>query len=134
LSGNTKSQAERSENEKKASARQQKDQGSASTIKKSRVSDTVGKEISHRFALVLHGNPFPVIEDEGPFTNFFLDKISKNIREKYPKAHYELEKNTNSEVTAVIWYNITDDLRKELDDALEWTLRKTEENRKAGLG
>ena len=101
--------------------------------KKSQIPETGGKEISYRFPLNLHGNPFPVLENEGPFSNFYLDKISKNVREKYPKAHYELEKNTNQEVTAVIWYNINDYLRKELDDALEWTLRKTEENRKAGF-
>lgn len=132
LSSNAKSQAERSENEK-VSGGQQKDQDSSSTNRKSRISGTDGKEMSHRFALILHGNSFPVMEDEGPFSSFFLDKISKNIREKYPKAHYDLEKNASSEVTAVIWYNINDNLRKELDDALEWTLRKIEENRKAGL-
>jgi len=131
LSGNAKSRGESSENEK-VSGEQQKDQGSASS-KKNRVSDNAGREISHRFNLILHGNPYPVMEDEGPFSNFFLDKISKNIREKYPRAHYELEKNANLQVTAVIWYNINDNLRKELEDALEWTLRKTEENRKAGL-
>ncbi len=109
LSGNTKFQAERSESENKGSGGQQ---GSTSD-KKSRIPDPGGKETSHRFPLNLHGNPFPVMQDEGPFSNFFLDKISKSVREKYPKAHYELEKNANQQVTAVIWYNINDDLRKE---------------------
>lgn len=133
LSANARSQAERSENKNKVSSGQQNDQGSTSGIKKSHDSKNEGKETSHRFTLILHGNPFPVMEDEGPFSNFFLDRISKNIREKYPKAHYELEKNSNSQVVAVTWYNINEDLRKEINDALEWTLRKVEENRKAGL-
>ena len=87
----------------------------------------------YRFDLVLHGKPFPVREDEGPFTNFFLDKISKNIKEKYPESNYQLEKNENSEVTAVVWQNINENLRREIEDALEWSLRKIDENRKAGI-
>jgi hypothetical protein len=53
--------------------------------------------------------------------------------EKHPEAKYELEKNREGKVTSVVLRNVTEPQRKELEDALEWSLRKVEENRKAGI-
>lgn len=86
-----------------------------------------------REELVLRGNPYPVKEDDGPFANFYLNKLSTNMREKHPEASYELEKNSDGLVTAVVWHNISEAQQKELQDALDWTLRKIEENRKAEI-
>jgi len=82
---------------------------------------------------MLHGNPYPVKETEGPFENFYLNKITSSMREKHPQSAYELQRNTEGLVTAVVWHNITEDQEKELKDALDWTLRKIEENRRAGI-
>jgi hypothetical protein len=83
--------------------------------------------------LMLHGKEFPVKEDEGAFSNFFLDKITKSMKQNHPEVDYELEKNDHDEVTSVIWRNLGEAQKKELEDALDWSLRKVEENRKANI-
>jgi hypothetical protein len=83
--------------------------------------------------LMLHGKEFPVNEDEGAFSNFFLDKITKSMKQNHPESDYELEKNESGEVTSVIWRNVGEAQKKELEDALDWSLRKVEENRKANI-
>jgi hypothetical protein len=87
-----------------------------------------------RSELMLRGSPFPIKEDSGPFANFYLDKVASAMREKHPETSFELEKNSENLVTAVIWRNITENQKKELDDALDWALRKEDENRKAEIG
>jgi hypothetical protein len=83
--------------------------------------------------LMLHGKEFPIKVDEGAFSNFFLDKITKNTKQNHPESDYELEKNERGEVTSVIWRNVGESQKKELEDALDWSLRKVEENRKANI-
>ncbi len=82
---------------------------------------------------MLHGNAFPIKEDAGPFANFYLDKVANAMKEKHPESSFELEKNSENLVTSIVWRNITENQKKELDDALEWTLRKVDENRKAEI-
>ena len=68
-------------------------------------------EVALRLELKLDGKPFPV-------------------RGKDPAAKFELEKNREGQVVAVIWRNLDGEgEEKDLEDALNWSLRKVKEKR-----
>jgi hypothetical protein len=80
--------------------------------------------------LKLDNKPFPVEENEGPFSKFFVNKICKEIEANNPPARFELEKNSNGQVVAVVWENLDGErVAMQISNTLDWTLRKVKEDR-----
>jgi hypothetical protein len=80
-----------------------------------------------RYELKLHGQDFHVSENEAPFSRFFLGKICRGISVENPGSHYELEKGKDGLVSAIIWYNLPEARRREIENTLVWSLRKISE-------
>jgi hypothetical protein len=88
-----------------------------------------------RFELTFGNKKFPIKENEGPFTKFFINKIAKGILANNPGARFRLEKNDSHQVVAVVWENLDDEgAAKEIARTLEWTVRKVLESRKSPQG
>jgi hypothetical protein len=92
---------------------------------------TTGNSLDRRrFELKLEGKPFPIQENEGPFTKFFVNKICKGIEANHPPARFELERNDAGQVIAVMWeYLDGEKIAREISSTLDWTVRKVVETR-----
>lgn len=82
-----------------------------------------------RIELKMDGKDFPVKENEGPFTRFFLNKVCNSQVSKNADSWYQLEKNDSSEINAILFYNIDKKSAKEIENTLSWTLGKIRERR-----
>ncbi len=87
-------------------------------------------ENSRRFDLTLEGRPFPVMENEPPFSRFFLEKICKSITKSNPGVRYELERDGQGKISAIVWYGLPGDQQKEVESTLAWSLKKVAEKRR----
>jgi len=85
-----------------------------------------------RFEFAVDQVPYAVHEDEPPFSGFFLGKICKSMTERNPSCFFELERNGEEQLTAIVWHNIDEIQQKEIARTLSWSLRKVAENRAAG--
>ena len=85
-----------------------------------------------RFEFAVDQVPYPVHEDEPPFSGFFLGKICKSMTERNSSCFFELERNEEEQLTAIVWHNIDEVQQKEIARTLSWSLRKVVENRAAG--
>ncbi|MGI0090646.1 MAG: hypothetical protein ACREBS_02955 [Nitrososphaerales archaeon] len=83
-----------------------------------------------KFELNLGGEPFPVSEEESPFSRFFIGKICGTIKDANPRSSFELEKDERGRVTAVVWHNIGETQQREIANTLAWSMRKVAEKRK----
>ncbi len=99
--------------------------------KQSSVSEQLEGE-TKRFEFVLDQTPYPVQEDEPPFSGFFLGKICKSMIERNPSCSFELERDGKGRLSAIVWHNIDEAQQKEIARTLSWSLRKVAENRAAG--
>lgn len=89
---------------------------------------------SRRLELTYNGKAFPVLENEAPFSRFFLQKICKNVINSIPGARYELARDEKGRVTAIVWSGLRDEQQyKELESTLAWSLKKVAEKRKGTL-
>lgn len=82
-----------------------------------------------RFELKLQGRNYFVSEKEPPFSRFFIGKICRGISEQNPGACYELEKNEQGLVTAIVWHNLPEAQKREVENTLAWSLKKILENK-----
>lgn len=80
-----------------------------------------------RFELKLQGKDFHISEKETPFSRFFLGKICRGISLQNPSSHYELEKGEDGLVSAVLWYNLPEAQKREVENTLAWSLKKISE-------
>jgi hypothetical protein len=97
---------------------------------KSSIGTTGNSRDRRRFELKLDGKPFPIQENEGPFTKFFVNKICKRVEANHPPARFELERNDTGQVTAVIWECLDGErIAGEISNTLDWTVRKVVETR-----
>jgi len=84
-----------------------------------------------RFELKLQGLDYFISEKEAPFSRFFIGKICRGICEQNPDSHYELEKSEDGFVKAIVWYNLPESQKKEIENTLAWSLKKISENKVA---
>jgi hypothetical protein len=85
-----------------------------------------------RFEFAMDQVPYPVRDDEPPFSGFFLGKICKSMTERNPSCFFELERNEEGQLAAIVWHNIDEIQQKEIARTLSWSLRKVAENRATG--
>jgi hypothetical protein len=80
---------------------------------------------------LLDGMSYPIAEDEHPFRSFFLGKVCKGICDSHPDCRYELVKNASGEVVGMIWWGLdSSKYLGEIKSALDWTLKRIDENRR----
>jgi hypothetical protein len=84
-----------------------------------------------RFELKLQGRDYFVSEKEVPFSRFFVGKICHGIIEQNPGSRFELERNDEGLVRAVVWYNLPDAQKRDVENTLAWSLKKISENKVA---
>jgi hypothetical protein len=84
-----------------------------------------------RFELKLQGRDYFISEKEAPFSRFFIGKICRSISEQNPDSHFELEKSDDGLVRAIVWYNLPEAQKREVENTLAWSLKKISENKVA---
>jgi len=92
---------------------------------------SIDTDVISRFELKLQDHDFFISEKEAPFARFFIGKICRSISEQNPDSRYELEKNNEGLVKAVVWYNLRETQKKEIENTLAWSLKKIFENKLA---
>jgi hypothetical protein len=100
------------------------------TFSESSNSQNEGSSLS-RFELKLKGNDYFVSEIEAPFSRFFVGKICRTIIEQNPGSYFELERTENGLVRAIVWHNLPETQRREIENTLAWSLKKISENKVA---
>jgi hypothetical protein len=91
-------------------------------------SNTISSPYVLRFDV--DGKPVTVSEDESPFQSFFVGRILKGMKSKYPSFDWKFIKNTNGQIYEAHFFGeLSESQRKEIGTTLDWTLKRIVENR-----
>jgi len=72
----------------------------------------------------------PVFESEVPFSSFYVKRILTRFHEKHPGFSWAFSKDVKDAITVITFRGLpSEDSKKELEAALQWSVKKVLQNR-----